>query len=353
MKKAVDMTRKGASKRITIKDIASEAGVSLSTVSLILNDHPRISEATRSKVMEIINKYGYRPNMSARGLASRSSRLISVVVPALNHVFADVYFGQIVSGIYERAISRGYKVLLDLANDTFVSQKEHLNLLLSRRVDAMLYIGSAIQDKFPLDFSSQPYPFLLVNHYIPGANLNYVALDYDDSATQAAHYLADLGHRVIGLIAGTNTYTGLDFRDGFIKQCLARGLGKDDVIWVDGGPEWSLEGGFEAARALLKQRPDITAIMGANDRLAMGALRYVQTAGRNVPRDVSVMGVDDIPGSAFTTPSLSTIRHNLAQLGEVAVDRALGIFRKEISSCFQKLPVTLVRRESTLHPPGK
>jgi DNA-binding LacI/PurR family transcriptional regulator len=107
--------------RTTIKDIARECGVSLSTVSLVLNNNPRISSSTREKVLKAVDKHQYQPNAFARSLASQSSRVLSVVVPNLNHVFADVYFGEIVSGIYEEATDQGYKILFDVANQRFVS----------------------------------------------------------------------------------------------------------------------------------------------------------------------------------------------------------------------------------------
>lgn len=333
--------------RITIKEIARECGVSLSTVSLVLNDNPRISEQTRNKVLAAVQKHAYQPNSSARGLASRSSHTLSVVVPNLNRVFADVYFGEIVSGIYEKATSMNYKVLLDIANENFVGTEEYLNLLRARRADGMLFIGSSINDEFPKKMEAQPYPFLLVNHYFPQSTLNYITLDYTDSARQAAQHLTELGHKTIGLIAGTNTYTGLEFRDAFLGNCRTLGLKEKNVPWVDGGKDWSQEGGFEAAEKLMKGTPRITAIMAANDRLAIGAIRYLQTHGLNVPGDVSVMGVDDIPLAAFSNPGLTTIRHDLYKLGELACVRLLELFRKNVEAVREVLPVELVKREST------
>ncbi|MFH0953836.1 MAG: LacI family DNA-binding transcriptional regulator, partial [Verrucomicrobiota bacterium] len=247
--------------RTTIKDIAKECGVSLSTVSLVLNNNPRISEKTRARVQSAVKKHGYQPNIHARGLASQTSQALSVVVPHLNHVFADIYFGEIVSGIYDRACEQNYKVLLDVANEKFVRSHEYLNLLKSRRADGMLFIASSIHDDYLREFENEPYTFLLVNHYFPGSSLNYLAVDYRDSARQAAEHLIGLGHRAIGIIAGTNTYTGLEFRDAFIEHARGRGLAEKDLPWADGGKEWSQEGGLEAARRLRAMNPKITAIM--------------------------------------------------------------------------------------------
>jgi LacI family transcriptional regulator len=331
--------------RTTIKDIAKECDVSLSTVSLVLNNNPRISASTREKVLAAVEKHQYQPNAFARSLASKSSKALSVVVPHLNHVFADVYFGEIVSGIYEHATDLGYKVLLDVANQRFVGTQEYIKILKSRRVDGMLFIGSSVHDQFLMDFNQGNYPFMLVNHYFPKSNLNCIMADYPASARLAADHLIKLGHRHIGLITGTNTYTAVELTNGFVDYCASQGLRKEDLPWADG---WFTEqGGYEAAQWILERHPKITAIMAGNDKMAIGAIRYLSMKGVKIPGEVSVVGVDDIPAAQFTTPQLTTVRHDLYRIGRLAVDGLLAIFRKEIDNCHKILPVNLVVREST------
>jgi len=331
--------------RTTIKDIAKECGVSLSTVSLVLNHNPRISESTREKVLKAVERHQYQPNAFARSLASRSSRVISVVVPDLNHVFADVYFGEIVSGIYEHASDMGYKVLLDIANQRFISSQEYVNVIKSRRVDGLLYIGSSIHDAFLFEVENEDLPFVLVNHYFPGRNLNYIAADYVSSARIASDHLIDLGHRRIGVLSGTNTNTALEFRDHFLRFCAARGLAADDTPWADG---WFTEqGGYEGAQWLHERCPRMTAIMAGNDKMAIGAMRYLKTRKLRVPEDVSVVGMDDVPAAEFSNPGLTTIRHDLYGIGAKAVDGALSLFRHDQDRVQQVLPVQLIVREST------
>lgn len=334
-------------KRTTIKDIARDCGVSLSTVSLVLNNNPRISEGTRQKVLECVRKHGYQPNYQARGLASRSSRIFAVAVPALHHVFADIYFGEIVSGIYERAAEDGYKIMLDVANGNYVENKEYLNLLKSRRADGLLFIGSSVEHQYLCEFEQEPYPFLLVNHYFPGHKLNYITVNYVESARLACEHLVSLGHRKIGLITGLNTYTGRDFRDAFVENCRKSGIRDEDLVQEGGGEKWDQEGGYNAARVLLEKRPDLTAIMSSNDRMAMGAIRYIQSRGMHVPKDISVMGADNVPPSPFFTPAITTIEHDLLTVGRLACSRMFAMFRGEISECQEILPASLVKREST------
>jgi len=340
-------------KRKTIKDIAKESGFSLSTVSLVLNNHPRISQATRDKVMEVVKKYNFYPNSAARGLASKSSRTLSVVVPNLTRVFSDIYLGEIISGIYERAASQGYKILLDIATAQFVKTQEYTKLLASRRADGMMFIASDIHADYLKAFEDSPYKFLLVNHFFPGKKLNYVSVDYSTSARLAARHLLGLGHRKIGLIAGTNTYTGVQFRDEFLKVCKEWPAGEGQVVWVDGGEEWSQRGGYAATAKLVAKLPDLTAVMAANDRMALGAMRWMVDNHRAVPEEVSVMGVDDIQISAFVNPGLSTIRHDLYQVGIESCNRMLQLIKGEINECSDLLPTSLVVRGSTGRAPAK
>jgi len=340
-------------KRKTIKDIAKESGFSLSTVSLVLNNHPRISPATRERVMAVVKKYNFFPNSAARGLASKSSRTLSVVIPNLTRVFSDIYLGEIISGIYERATSLGYKILLDIATAQFVKSQEYTKLLASRRADGMLFIASDIHANYLEVFEDSPFKFLLVNHFFPGKKLNYVSVDYAASARLAAEHLLGLGHRKIGLIAGTNTHTGLKFRDEFLQLCKQWPAGAAKAIWVDGGEEWSQRGGYAAAAKLIAQEPGLTAIMAANDRLAFGAMRWLADNKRAVPEDISVMGVDDIQLAAFVNPGLSTIRHDLHQVGIEACNRMLQLIKGEIEECSDLLPTSLVVRGSTARMRGK
>jgi LacI family transcriptional regulator len=336
--------------RTTIKEIARECGVSLSTVSLVLNDNPRISARTRRKVQASVARHQYQPNAFARSLASRSSRSLSVVVPDLNHVFADIYFGEIVSGIYERASDLGYKVVLDIANCRFIANREYLRVLQSRRVDGTLFIGSSVHDEFLFDLESASHAVLVVNHHFPGHTMNHILADYDASARIAAEHLLSLGHRTIGLLAGTNTHTGLEVRDRFTEVCVRSGLAREDVPWADGW--FSEQGGYEGAQWLLERHPHLTAIMAGNDKMAIGALRYLHTQSRRVPGDISVMGIDDIHTAAYTNPSLTTVRHDLFGIGRAAVDGLLALFRKDIKSFRELVPGELVVRESTARAPS-
>lgn len=333
-------------KHVTIKEIAAQCGVSPSTVSLVLNGSEKIKKSTREKVLKAAKTLDYRPNEMARSLVSQRSRCLSVTVPNLQHVFSDVYFGEIISGIYQEANEAGYKILLDIAQESFIADKEYLNILRNRRADGMLYIASTIEDRFLLEFEDQPFPLLLVNHYFPDSTLNYLTVDYKRAAWLAAEHLLELGHRKIGLIIGTNTFTGLDFRDEFLSFCEGRGVPKTSLPWC-AVKQWDEQEGYESAKKLMSRHPELTAIMAGNDRMAIGAIRYLTGKGRRVPGDVSVIGMDDIPSAKYTTPGLTTLHMDLFRLGRLSCRRMLGMLNGGPVECRETKEPHLVLREST------
>ena len=332
-------------KKPTIKDVAKASGYSLSTVSLALNNDTRISEATRAKVRAAADQLDYHVNVNARGLVSKYTHIISVCVPALSHVFSDIYFGEIISGIYDEASSKNYKILLDIAKEPFIKQREYISILRTRRADGMLFIASSIEDQYLRDFESTNHPFLLVNHYFPESPIDHVMVDYVDAAQQAADHLCGLGHHDIGLIVGDNTFTGIDFRLAFEAACSEHN-GSERRVAVQSST-WDEHGGFEAARTILQAHPNTTAIMAANDRMAMGAMHYLQSNGIAVPGKVSVMGMDNIPAGEYTTPALTTLHPDLYQLGRDACAALLRRIQGEANTIKETRPVSLVPRSST------
>ena len=338
-------------KRITISDVARESGFSESTVSLVINNSPKISQETRSKVLNTIERYGYRPNMQARGLALKSSRVVSVVVPDIPHVFADPYFGEIISGIHAHATEQSFKVLIDIANMNFIRTQEYLNLLTSQRSDGLLFIGSTLYDHYLNAFADPKYAFVLVNNYFPDSSINFVAMDYKNSARLTADYLLGLGHRAIGSINGTNIQTALDFQTEFDTRLRDAGIPARDMPWSDG--RFSEGMGYEAAKVLMTLNPGLTALMGGNEKMAVGAMRFLKSKNLRIPEDVSIMHIEDVPASPFISPKLTNVRHNLYELGVRACRNLIQLSRAEITQCHEVLPVEIAIRESCAPPAPK
>jgi len=333
-------------KRYTIKDIAEQSGVSLSTVSLVLNDNPRISQSTRERVLKTIERLGYQPNRMARALAWRHTRTLAVLVPQLRHAFADVYFGEIVSGIYDRASRLGYKILLEVARNEFIESKDYLQLYDQKFIDGIMFIGANSRHRFIAELADGTRPFMLVNNYSKEFDLNYVVSNYRYGGWQAAKHLVRLGHRRIGFISGgvAEIQTSQDILESFKEVLDESGIAYDPKLIVDG---WlTEEGGMKAAEELLRQNSDVTAIFALNDKMALGAMKKMNELGLRVPQDVAVVGFDDIPQASFAIPGLTTIHQPLYEIGKLACERMVELIHGKVNRVQEVIPIYLTIRES-------
>ncbi|HTS16682.1 MAG TPA: LacI family DNA-binding transcriptional regulator [Verrucomicrobiae bacterium] len=333
-------------RRYTIKDIAEQSGVSLSTVSLVINDNPRISQSTRARVMETIGRLGYQPNRMARALAWRHTRTLAVLVPQLRHAFADACVGEIVSGIYDRASRLGYKILLEVARSEFIESREYQRLYDQRFVDGILFIGANSRHRFVSELSDGARPFVLVNNYSKDYDVNYVVSNHRHGAWQAAKHLVRLGHRRIGLITGGvgEIQTSQDMLEAFVEVLAETGVGGDANLVVDGA--LTEEGGMKAAENLMQRSPDVTAMFAMNDKMALGAIKKLSKLGLRVPQDVAVVGFDDIPQAGVSGPGLTTIHQPLYEIGKLACERMVELVHEKIHRVREVLPVNLTVRES-------
>lgn len=326
-------------RRYTIKDIAEQSGVSLSTVSLVLNGNPRISAVTRDRVHATMKRLGYQPNRMAQALAWKHTRTLAVMVPQLRHAFADVYFGEIVSGIHDKAAKLGYKVLLEIARPDFIDSREYLRVYDQKYIDGMLFIGANAKHKFIADFADRSRPFLLVNSYSKEHDVNYVVSNYKYGAWQAAKHLEQLGHRRVGFIGGalSEIQTSHDIFESFSEVI------KPTVV-VDG---WlTEEGGMKATEQIVASDRDVTAIFALNDKMALGAIRKLTELDRRVPEDIAVVGFDDIPQAAFSVPSLTTVHQPLYEIGKQSCERLIELIHGKVDRVQEVLPIYLTVRES-------
>ncbi len=356
---------------VNLRDVAQAASVSVATVSMVLNNNPRISRATHARVQRVMEKLGYQPNRLAQSLSSKYTNVLAVLLPDVRHAFADAYFGELLSGICDRAHKLGYKVMIEQAKPAFIEARKHLELYDRRFVDGVLCLGTNDANTFLADFEHVGYPALVVDNnpnthtihsHAPGTSnphahlrshphpnpnaLDHVMCDYASGATQVLNYLIQLGHRRIGLItAGETIATANRVRAIYTQKLAAVGMNVDDSWIVDG--QFTEEGGAEAARLLLERHPDLTALVAGNDKMAIGAMHLLHRTGRDVPRDVSVTGFDDLPHAAFVNPSLTTVHLPLYQVGSMATDRLIERIHGRTTPVHEAISTHLVVRDST------
>lgn len=332
-------------RRPRLKDVAERAGVSVGTVSRVINDHPNITPELLQRVESAIAELGYRPNVLARSFRQQRSRTFGLVVPDI----AAPFFAELAKRIEAAASLAGYTLLLADADYSFELECHHVTKLADRRVDGLILAPTSTSNPVPKHDRSR---VVVVDRELPG--MDFIGSDHKAGAVSALDHLTTIGHEVIACIAGPQELPPLRLRlEGYLDFAgphLDR-LGLDASAYVRTGP-WSYQFGYEAATSLLTElRPRPTAIFASSDQQAIGALRACADIGLDVPGDISVIGYDDIPIASLFTPRLTTVRQPLERTAELAVERLL--MRLETPDRRRRrmlLPTELVLRESTAAP---
>lgn len=327
---------------VTMREVAQKAGVSIKTVSRVINEQGEISEETRARIVAVIHELGYRPNVVARELLTQHTNTVGIVIADIT----NPYFSTVVRGAQDMARYRDYHVVLC---NTYESQEEELytlHSLVSQGVDGIIifpcfYTG----DNLPT-FAEHFRPMVAINHMIEHPNISLVTTKNYEGARMAVDYFVNQGHRAIGMLAGREVSPARGQRvRGFYDALIAHGLPivEERIL---GGPS-TQESGYENALQLLAQAPDITAIFAYNDLMAMGALKACRELGRRVPEDCAVIGFDDMLFAALTMPALTTIRLDKYGIGREAMARLFDMMElPDATFPPVELDVELVVRES-------
>lgn len=319
------------------------AGVSPSTVSRALADSPLSNEATKQRIQRLAREVGYSPNGLARGLVTRRSTLLGLLVPDI----ANPFFSEWAQVAEREAAQRGYAVIL--ANTSRSREQEDLKIrsLLEMRVAGFLLCSLDVRNPTVSSLAQGPVPAVYCDVDVPGVERAYLVHGKDtEGAELATRHLAALGRRRVGHLAGTSETLVTDLR----RRGYQRGLELEGLTWDARHvvqAEYSERGGFEATRRLLQQVPELDGLFAANDLMAIGALEALTQAGRRVPEDVSVVGYDDIRLASLVRPRLTTVRQSSRTLGEQGMRLLLEALDDPASTPrVQEIEPQLVVRES-------
>ncbi|MDP5032320.1 LacI family DNA-binding transcriptional regulator [Paraglaciecola sp.] len=311
----------------TIYQVSELAGVSLATVSRVINNNSIVSEKTKNKVLSAMKTLDYRPNTMAQSLASNRSNSVGILVSELHGSF----YGTMMSDIELALREFGKHAVITAGHSDEKSEKEGVEFLISRSCDALILHVEAVSDDYLIDLKKRNIPFVTVNRYIPEIASNCICLDNELGGYIATHFLLQQGHRDIAYIAGP--LWKIDANDRY-KGHL-RALAEFDVqphprLMFEGN--FQEEGGQKGVQYLLETGLSFSAIACANDEMAAGAMSALREKGRHIPDDISVMGFDNLIFSRYTYPKLSTINYPISAIGKTAASWVLNnlyIDRKE------------------------
>ena len=337
----------GDQSRATIREIARAAGVSIATVSRVINGRPDVSPQTREAVLRVVREHGFSTNRNARALSGGRTGLVGVTLPILE----AAYFAVIVSGTAEALYEHDMRIVLCPTLHQHEREVTLLDRLMHGTTDGAVLMLPEESNAELRALQETGYPFVVVDPRVRlDQGIPAVSASNASGARAAVEHLLSLGHRRIGAILGPPDWMATTERlNGYRSALAAAGVlpAPDHVVESD----FSIESGEAAAASLLDLPERPTAIFGFNDNVSIGVLRAAEARGLTVPDDLSVVGFDDSEQSGLVTPALTTVRQPLAEMGRMAVSLLLRLLdRQRVEAMNIELATRLVVRESTAAP---
>jgi LacI family transcriptional regulator len=322
-------------------DVAREAGVSLMTVSRALNGKDGISDVTRNRVYAVVERLGYRPSGIARGLVTKRTGTLGLVVPDNS----NPYFSEVGRGVEHAAFARGHNVFLCNTEEDAQRETIVLQSLTEKQVDGLILCSPRLPDADLINALSYFPACVLVNRVIENHDSAAIRTDDDNGARMAIHHLIQRGHRVIGMLAGPErSYSARIRKTGYLAAFAEAGIPHDDG-WIQHCLPM-VEASQKAAVDLLGRYPEMTALFCFNDLVAIGAMKACTELGRRVPEDLAIIGFDDIPLASLVTPTLTTVQLPRYEIGRRAAELLFAKLEGQATQNVTVLPIKLILRAS-------
>lgn len=316
----------------------------MATVSRVVNGNPNVKPTTRKKVLAAIERLGYRPNAVARGLASKKTTTVGVIIPDISSLF----FSELARGIEDIATMYKYNIILCNSDNRLEKELQLINTLLEKQVDGLLFLGSEIKEDHLQTLSTAAVPVVLAATRDADNILPSVTIDHFQAAYDATKALIDRGHKRVAILSGpkTDPLGGLLRFEGY-KQALAdSGIAFDEEL-VRSGSYW-YETGLRNMNEFLKLDNPPTAVFAANDEVAIGAIHAIQDSGKSVPGDIEIIGHDNIRLAEMVRPKLSTVVQPMYDIGAVAMRLLTKYMNNEhVEEHVVLLPHRIEYRQST------
>lgn len=305
---------------LTIRDIARKAGVSVPTVSKVLNNRPDVSESTRRRVQQVIASLQYNPSGIARSLVLQKTHTLGLIIPDISSPF----YPDVAKGVQNRAYELDYSVLLFDSDNKLEKENHAIKLMKSKRVDGMI-VSLAAENRQELRLlEEEGFPVMQIDRIVPGSTAPFVTIDNCLSAYEATTYLIGLGHKCIAHITGNlASQTARDRLQGFYKALEEQGSVVTEYHVLQG--DYTVRSGREHMRTLLTLKKRPTAVFVANDLMALGCYEAVFERGLSIPGDMSIIGHDDVEIASLIRPLLTTMAQPTYELGRAAVE---GLIRQ-------------------------
>ncbi|MDX8045312.1 LacI family DNA-binding transcriptional regulator [Gracilibacillus sp. S3-1-1] len=336
-------------KSITIYDIANESNVSPSTVSRVLTGNERVKPETKRKVLEVIEKYNFRPNSLARSLLYKQSKMIGIILPDINHPF----FSMLVQKMEAKALELGYTTFLCNSMNDPENESTYLQTLLDKQVDGILFLGGRINEVdsneiyvAEMNNTMEQVPVVFVNGRMDNVNAHIVKTDESAGMYEIIDLLWNFKHRKIAFLGGLKGVSSRKIKLEAFHDAMTRHSLEINDDWILDG-DFDIESGEELAKQLLYMKDCPTAIVCVNDFVAIGVIRTLQQFDIRIPDDISVIGFDDIYLAKYFPPGITSVTQNYNQLGAKAVETLVELINGKRPEKEWTIPTKLVVRGSS------
>ncbi|AHL72473.1 catabolite control protein A [Bacillus altitudinis MN12] len=329
---------------VTIYDVAREANVSMATVSRVVNGNPNVKPTTRKKVLEAIDRLGYRPNAVARGLASKKTTTVGVIIPDISSIF----YSELARGIEDIATMYKYNIILSNSDQNTDKELHLLNTMLGKQVDGIVFMGGNITDVHVEEFKRSPVPIVLAASVEEQAQTPSVNINYEQAIYDSVQLLVEKGHKRIAFVSGPMSEPINSMRKlaGYKRALEEAGIAFDEALVAEG--DYSYDSGIEALANLLEQSDKPTAVIAATDEMALGVIHGAQDRGVSIPEDLEVIGFDNTRLSLMVRPQLTTVVQPTYDIGAVAMRLLTKLMNKEqVEDQIVELPHRIEERQST------
>lgn len=329
---------------ITIYDVAREANVSMATVSRVVNGNPNVKPATRKKVTEVIDRLGYRPNAVARGLASKKTTTVGVIIPDISSPF----FAELARGIEDIATMYKYNIILSNSDQNIEKELHLLNTMLGKQVDGIVFMGGNIKAEHVEEFKKSPVPIVLAGSIEESGEIPSVNIDYEQATFDAVSAFVEKGHKQIAFVIGPNHEPiNKDKKfEGYKRSLSDAGIAYNEDLVIEG--DYTYDSGIEAIERIIELEPMPTAILVGSDEMALGVVHGAFDRGYNVPDDFEVISSDNTRMALMVRPQLTTIVQPLYDIGAVAMRLLTKYMNKEkVDENIVVLPHRIENRKST------
>lgn len=327
----------------TIYQVSELAKVSLATVSRVMNGNAKVSDKTREKVLSAMKELGYRPNSIAQSLASSRGNSVGLLVAELDGAF----FGEMMAGVESELRAAGKHIIVTTGHSEEEKEKEGIEFLISRNCDAIILHVEAVSDEYLVELSKGKTPIFIVSRYVEDLAEQCISLDNELGGYLATKSLLELGHTEIACIAGPQYKFDAKARFKGYKRALAEHNVpfKEELFY---SADFKETGGSEGIAHIMNQQHKFTGLVCGNDEMASGAMNYARENGLSLPKDLSVVGFDDVIFARYIHPKLTTILNPVNEMGKMAAKLVLNkIYQIKEPNIQQIFKPSLIVREST------